>query len=271
MKHRSTWRKTLIAVVFTLIMLFPIYWMINISLTKRRSIRSGDLYPRDFTLANFSSAFHTEMTYLGTSLLIAIGVVLLTLAIALPSSYAIAFLELKGRRTINFLLIVAQMIPAVVMALGFYQIYNRIGLLDSIPGLIIADSTVAVPFAVMLLSSFMTGMPHSIIEAAEIDGASHWRVFTTIVVPLSRNSIVTTSLFSFLWAWSDFMFASTLDSGGGRMRPITMGLYDFIGAQNQEWGPLMATAVLASVPTAVLLIVAQKYVAAGVAAGAIKD
>ena len=156
-------------------------------------------------------------------------------------------------------------------ALGFYQIFDKIGLLNTVFGLVLADSTVAVPFAVMLLTSFMSGMPRSLIEAAEIDGASKWVVFTKIVVPLSRNSIVTTSLFAFLWAWSDFMFASTLDSGGGKLRPITMGIYDYIGAQNQEWGPLMATAVVASVPTALLLILAQKYVAAGVTAGAIKD
>ena len=196
---------------------------------------------------------------------------LVTLLIALPASYAIAILRLGGAKTVNFLLVVAQMIPAVVMALGFYQIFNEIGLLDTIPGLILADSTVAVPFAVMLLTSFMSGMPVSLIEAAKIDGASNWRIFTRIVIPLSRNSIVTTSLFAFLWAWSDFMFASTLDSGGGLLRPITMGIYDYIGAQNQEWGPLMATAVVASIPTALLLIVAQKYVAAGVTAGAIKD
>lgn len=171
----------------------------------------------------------------------------------------------------NFLLIVAQMIPAVVMSLGFYQIYDDIGLLDSIPGLIVADSTLSVPFAVILMTGFMSGMPRSLVEAAQIDGASQWGVFTKIVIPLSRNTVVTTSLFAFLWAWSDFMFASTLDSGGGKMRPITMGLYDFIGSQNQEWGPMMATAVLASVPTALLLIFAQKYVAAGVTAGAVKD
>lgn len=117
----------------------------------------------------------------------------------------------------------------------------------------------------------MVSMPRSLIEAAAIDGASHWSIFTKIVIPLSRNSIVTTALFAFLWAWSDFMFASTLDSGGGKLRPITMGIYDYIGAQNQEWGPMMATAVVASIPTAVLLIVAQKYVAAGVTSGAIKD
>lgn len=271
MKHRSTWWKTLIGVILTLIMLFPVYWMINISFTQRRSIRTGDIIPKDFTLDNYITVFGDQMPYLATSLIIALSCVILTLIIAMPASYAIAFLHLGAGRTMNFLLVVAQMIPAVVMALGFYQIFNSIGLLDTIPGLILADSTVAVPFAVMLLSSFMAGMPLSLIEAAKIDGASQWTVFSRIVIPLSRNTIVTTSLFAFLWAWSDFMFASTLDSGGGLARPITMGIYDYIGAQNQEWGPLMASAVVASIPTAILLIVAQKYVAAGVTAGAIKD
>jgi multiple sugar transport system permease protein len=171
----------------------------------------------------------------------------------------------------SFLLIVAQMIPAVVMALGFYQVYSSLGVLDTIPGLVLADSTIAVPFAVMLFAAFMTGIPDELMHAAEIDGASTWRVFTWVVLPLSRNAAVTVGLFSFLWAWSDFLFASTLNREGGRLRPITMGLYDYIGSQNQEWGPLMATAVLASIPTAILLVVAQRYVAVGVTAGAVKD
>lgn len=271
MRHRPTWWKTLIGIILTLIMLFPVYWMINISFTQRSAIRSGDLYPKAFTTENFQRVFADQMPYLGTSLLIALACVVLTLVIALPAAYSIAILHLGGKKTMDFLLVAAQMVPAVVMALAFYQIFNQIGLLDTIAGLILADSTVAVPFAVMLLTSFMGSMPVSLIEAARIDGASNWRIFTRIVIPLSRNSIVTTALFSFLWAWSDFMFASTLDAGGGKLRPITMGLYDFIGAQNQEWGPLMATAVVASVPTALMLIVAQKYVAAGVTAGAVKD
>jgi multiple sugar transport system permease protein len=91
------------------------------------------------------------------------------------------------------------------------------------------------------------------------------------VLPLSRNSLITSALFAFLWAWSDFLFASTLDREGGERRPITLGIYNYIGAQNQEWGPMMATAVIASVPATVLLVLAQKYVAAGVTAGAVKD
>lgn len=271
MKQKSAWWKTLLGCFFTAIMLFPVYWMINISFTQRRSIRSGNLLPIDFTLDHYSSVFKDQMPYLGTSLIIALSCVALTLLIALPASFAIAILKFGGVKTVNFILVLAQMIPAVVMALSFYQISNNLHMLDTLWGLILADSTIAVPFAIMLLTSYMIGMPRSLIEAAQIDGASTWTVFSKIVVPLSRNSIVTTALFAFLWAWSDFMFASTLDSGGGKLRPITMGIYDYIGAQNQEWGPMMATAVVASIPTAILLVVAQKYVAAGVTAGAIKD
>lgn len=271
MRHRSTWWKTVIAIILTMIMLFPFYWMINISFTNRRSIRSGDLFPVDFTLEHYQRVFSDQLPYLGTSLIIAFSVVIITLLIALPGAYSVVFLKFAGGRAINFILILAQMLPAVVMALGFYTIFNKLDLLDSLPGLILADATHAVPFAVILLISFMGSMPHSLIEAAKIDGASNWVVFTKIVVPLSRNTIVTTSLFAFLWAWSDFMFASTLDAGGGKLRPITMGVYDYISAQNQEWGPLMASAVMASIPTAVMLLVAQKYVAAGVTAGAVKD
>jgi multiple sugar transport system permease protein len=107
-------------------------------------------------------------------------------------------------------------------------------------------------------------------QAAKIDGASAWRTFRSVVLPLSRNAIVTVSLFAFLWAWSDFIFAFTLD-GAGTQQPITLGIYAFIGNNNQQWNAIMATAVIASIPATILLVVAQRYVAAGVTAGAVKD
>jgi multiple sugar transport system permease protein len=95
-------------------------------------------------------------------------------------------------------------------------------------------------------------------------------VFRSIILPVSRNAAVTVSLFAFLWAWSDFVFASTLDANGD-MQPITLGIYRYIGNNNQEWNSIMATAVVASVPAAVLLVLAQRYVAAGVTAGSVKN
>jgi multiple sugar transport system permease protein len=266
-----TWWKTALGVVFVAIMLFPVYWMLNVSLTPRSDIRNGDLYPKDLTFEHYAVVLHQQLPYLATSLVVGLGAVALTLVISAPSAFALSKLYVPGRKSLNFLLIVAQMIPAVVMALGFYTIYSRLDILNTVPGLILADSTIAVPFAVLLFTAFMLGIPRELMQAAQIDGASHWRSFISVVMPVSRNSAVTVALFTFLWAWSDFLFASTLNREGGKLRPITMGIYDYIGAQNQEWGPMMATAVLASIPTAILLIVAQRYVAAGVTAGAVKD
>ncbi|MCF4121353.1 carbohydrate ABC transporter permease [Antribacter sp. KLBMP9083] len=268
---RRSWWKAPVAVALTALMLFPVYWMINVSFTRRESIRSGDVVPADFTLDHYAVVLRDQLPYLGTSIVVGLGTVAVTLAVAAPAAFALARLAVPGRRVLNFALIVAQMVPAVVMSLGFYSIYNRIGLLNTIPGLVLADSTIAVPFAVMLLSAFMAGIPREMLQAAQLDGASTWRTFRSVVMPISRNSVITASLFAFLWAWSDFLFASTLNREGGDLRPITMGIYHYIGAQNQEWGPMMATAVVASVPAAVLLVVAQKYVAAGVTAGAVKD
>ena len=141
---------------------------------------------------------------------------------------------------------------------------------DSAGVVVIADSTIAVPFGVLLFTAFMQGIPEELMHAAYIDGAGSIRTFLSIVLPVSRNAIVTVSLFAFLWAWSDFVFATTLD-GGGSQQPITLGIYHYIGNNNQQWNAIMATAVVASIPAAVLLVIAQRYVAAGVTAGAVKD
>ncbi|NUT49019.1 MAG: carbohydrate ABC transporter permease, partial [Saccharothrix sp.] len=190
--------------------------------------------------------------------------------LAAPAAYSLAKLRPAGRRTLSFLLLVAQMIPGIIMALGFYGIYVKLGITNTVWGLVLADSTIAVPFAVLVLTSFMASVPDEVLQAATIDGAGPWRSFVSIVLPASRNGVVTAALFSFLWAWSDFLFAATLDSGG-RLQPLTLGIYRYIGNNNQEWNSIMATAVVASVPATVLIVVAQRFVAAGVTSGAVKD
>jgi multiple sugar transport system permease protein len=271
MKRRPWWL-TAVGVVLTAVMLFPVYWMINISLTRTSNMRKSppNLIPLDGTLQGYSVVVHQQLPYLGTSLLVALGTVVVTLALAAPAGYSLAKLRPKGGGALNFVLLIAQMIPAIVMAMGFYTIYIKLGILDSVWGLILADSTIAVPFGVLIFTSFMSRIPDELVQAARIDGAGTMRTFLSIILPVSRNAVVTVSLFAFLWAWSDFLFANTLDSGGG-MQPITLGIYAYIGNNNQQWNAIMATAVVASVPAAVLLVLAQRYVAAGVTAGAVKD
>ena len=263
---------TVMGVIFTALMLFPLYWMINVSLTQPTDLRKDppNLFPVNPTFDGYSRVLSEQLPYLGTSLVIGLGTVALTLVLSAPAAFALAKLRPRGRTVLDFVLLIAQMIPGIIMAMGFYLIFFNWGILDTIPGLILADSTLALPFGVLIFTAFMAGIPDELMSAAKIDGAGPWRTFRSIVMPISRNSIVTVSLFTFLWAWSDFIFASTLNRGGD-LQPITMGIYKYIGNNTQDWNAIMATAVVASIPAAVLLVVAQRYVAAGVTAGAVKD
>lgn len=272
MSTRRSSFKTILGIVLTAIMLFPVYWMINVSLTPSTDMRKSppSLFPVNVTFEGYSAVLQQQMPFLGTSLILGLGTVILTVAVAAPAAFALAKLRPRGAGLLNFLMLIAQMIPAIIIAMGFYAIYLGMGVLNTLPGLIVADSTIAVPFAVLIFSAFMSGIPEELLNAAKIDGASNWRTFRSIVMPVSRNSVVTVSLFAFLWAWSDFIFASTLNRSGDLI-PITLGIYQYIGNNTTQWNAIMATAVIASVPAAILLVIAQRYVAAGVTAGAVKD
>ncbi len=272
MTARRTWWKSVIGVLLTGIMLFPVYWIINVSFTRDQDLRKSppDWFPIHPTLDGYSAVLRQQLPYLVTSIVVGLGTVLLTLLIAAPAGYALAKLRPRGGTALSFLLLVAQMIPGIIMAMGFYAIYLRIGLVNTVGGLIIADSTIAVPFGVLILTAFMSEIPEELLQAARTDGATTLRTFRSVVLPVSRNSILTVSLFAFLWSWSDFVFASTLDQGGAQ-QPITLGIYHYIGNNNQQWNAIMATAAVASVPAAILLVFAQRYIAAGLTTGAVKD
>nr|WP_033342739.1 carbohydrate ABC transporter permease [Catenuloplanes japonicus] len=258
--------------ILTAIMLFPVYWMVNVSLTRDTDMRADPphLFPVNGTLEGYRAVLDQQLPYLSTSLVVGLGTVLLTVALSAPAGFALAKLRPRGGGALSFILLMAQMIPGIIMAMGFYAIYLNAGVLNTVPGLILADSTIAVPFGVLIFTAFMSGIPDELLQAAVVDGANRWRTFVSVVLPVSRNAIVTVSLFAFLWAWSDFVFATTLD-GGGDHRPITLGIYQYIGNNNQQWNAIMATAVVASIPATALLVIAQRYVAAGVTSGAVKD
>jgi multiple sugar transport system permease protein len=266
------WWKTAVGLLLTALMLFPVYWMVNESFTRDSDMRKSppDWFPVHGTLAGYRAVVGQQLPYLGTSLVVGLCTVALTLCLSAPAGYSLAKLRPRGGGVLGFVLLIAQMIPGIIMAMGAYAILLHTGLINTLPGLVVADSTIAVPFGVLVCTAFMAGIPDDLMQAAKADGAGRLRTFWSIVLPLSRNAIITVSLFTFLWAWSDFVFASTLDAGGTR-QPITLGIYHYIGNNNQQWNAIMATAVVASIPATVLLVVAQRYVAAGVTAGAVKD
>lgn len=263
---------TAVGILIVAIMLFPLYWMLDASfLTPDELVSSNPTwFPLHGTLAGYRAVLSSQGGHLMVSLIVSLGVVAVTLLVSAPAAYGMAKLRVPGRRLLLFALLVAQMIPGIVMANSFYIAANDFGLLNSPIALILADSTLAVPFATLILHSFMRGVPDELGEAAAIDGAGRVRTFLSVILPVSRNALITAGLFSFLFAWADFLFAVTLTTQDDHA-PITVGIYRFIGANLTDWNSVMATGVIASIPAALLLIIAQRYVAAGIGSAATKD
>src|SRR6266567_843776 len=148
-------------------------------------------------------------------------------------------------------------------------VYHKLHLLNSYPGLILADASYAVPFSILVMRAFMLGLPTDVLQAARVDGATEWGTFVRIVLPMSRSAIITIALFAFLNGWGDFIFALTL-LNGSTLQPITLSIYNYIGVFSSNLGAAMALAVFAILPAAMMLIAAQRYIAAGLTVGSVK-
>jgi multiple sugar transport system permease protein len=267
----TTRLRSTFGVLVVAVLLFPVYWMVNTSLQGSENLLDTQWFPFHLDLGGYRQALDSQLSHLGTSFVVSLGAVLVCLAVSAPAAYGLSrtTITLPGGTVVLTLLVITQMIPGIVIANGLFSFYTSLGLVNSYPGLILADASLGVPFCILLVRSFMVNIPSSLVEAAKIDGAGEFRVFRSIIMPLSRNALVTAGVFAFLFAWSDFMFALTLTTGTDVV-PVTLSMYTFVGAHTQSWAALMATATLASVPAAALLVLAQRYIAAGVTGGAVK-
>ncbi|MGW1835053.1 carbohydrate ABC transporter permease [Streptomyces sp. NPDC002067] len=259
---------TAAALLILAVLLFPVYWMVNTALQPAAGI-AVDALPTAPGLDSFRSALESQGRSLLTSLVVALGAVVVCLALAAPAAYGLAQPGLKGGRAVVFGTLITQMVPGIVIANALYGAYAELGLVNSYLGLILADASLGLPFSVVLLRAFMVSIPGEVVEAALVDGAGRFTAFVRVVLPMCRNALITAGLFTFLFAWSDFMFALTLNTTDD-VRPVTLGIYQFVGAHVSDWGAVMATAVLSAVPAAVLLVAAQKYIAAGITGGSVK-
>jgi multiple sugar transport system permease protein len=277
------WLRTLAALAALVIVLFPLYAIIVGSFESTETLFSGTFYwlPHDATLDNYRTILDggsasTQSTVSGsqlgnivTSLIVGLGTALLALAVAVPAAYALSKYRLRVTLVLVSSLLVAQIVPSIVLATSLFIVFHWIHLLNSYPGLILADGTYAIPFAILVLRAFFFSLPNDLMDAARVDGASEWQTFRLIVIPLARSAVITVAVFAFLAGWGDFIFALTVLNGSG-IEPITLGIYTYLGNFSTDWGAVMASAALAIVPAAVLLVVAQRYIASGLTAGSVK-
>jgi len=277
------WLCTLAAAVALVVVLFPVYAIIVGSFESTETLFSGTFYwlPHAATLDNYRTVLQggsasTEQTVGGsqlshvlTSLIVGLGTAVLALVVAVPAAYALSKYRMRVTILLVSALLVAQIVPSIVLATSLFIVFHWIHLVNTYPGLIIADGTYAIPFAILVLRAFFFSLPNELVDAARVDGASEWTTFKLIVLPLARSAVITVAVFAFLAGWGDFIFALTILNGAG-IEPITLGIYSYLGNYSTDWGAVMASAVVALVPAAVLLVVAQRYIASGLTAGSVK-
>jgi multiple sugar transport system permease protein len=266
-----SWLCTLAAAAALVLVLFPVYAIIVGSFESTNTLFSGTFYwlPHAATLDNYSTVIHAQSANVVTSLVVGLGTALLALVVAVPAAYALSKYRLRVTVILVSSLLIAQIVPSIVLATSLFIVFHRINLVNSYPGLIIADGTYAVPFAILVLRAFLFSLPNELLYAARVDGATEWQTFRMIVIPLARSAVITVAVFAFLAGWGDFIFALTILNGSG-IEPITLGIYTYLGNYSTDWGAVMAAGVFAMVPAAILLVVAQRYIASGLTAGSVK-
>ncbi|MFG2127401.1 carbohydrate ABC transporter permease [Streptomyces sp. NPDC048751] len=270
---RRPWALTAAATLITAVFLLPVYWMAKTSLTRpeRILVPSPQWVPTPVTTENYDTALSYEglARALLNSLVIAGGVVALTLLLGLPLGYALARVRMRGSGTMVLALLVAQLPPAIVLAAPLFILERRAGLDDSYLGLIAADTTLTLPFTVIVLRPVLRAVPPELEEAALVDGCGLTGVLLRIVLPIMVPGVIAAAGLSFLLAWGEFLFGLTL-AGDSDVRPVTVVLNAFVGQHGTAWGALMATATLISLPVVCVFALFQRFIVGGLTAGSVR-
>jgi len=247
--------------------------MVKTGLTRPDRIQTPDPQwaPSPVTGENYSTALGYEglTRALLNSLVISCGVVALTLLLGVPLAYALARIRMRGSGTMVLALLVAQLPPAIVLAAPLFILERRAGLTGTYLGLIAADTTLTLPFTVIVLRPVMRSVSPELEEAALVDGCGLPGVLLRVVLPLMVPGVVAAAGLSFLIGWGEFLFGLTLGEGPD-VQPVTVLLNAFIGQHGTSWGALMATATLISIPVVCVFAVFQRFIVGGLTAGSVR-
>ncbi|MCB9159937.1 MAG: carbohydrate ABC transporter permease [Caldilineaceae bacterium] len=273
--RRAGFGWTLLAAVIVICYLFPVYWMAATSLKSNAAVYASppQMVPSPVDFSSYVEAVIQNPLTLRSILNSAIiggGTMLLTLVLAVPSAYALARLNLRGGTLFMLLLLITQLLPAIIIATPLFVLFSRIGLVNSYPALIIADTTFALPFAVIVLRPFFLTVPRELEAAAKIDGCNQFDAFWRVILPLVQPGLITVAVFAFLMGWGEFLFAITLTTNEA-IQPATAALNKFIGQYGTEWNRLMAVATTVALPIIIVFASLQRYIVGGLTAGSVKE
>jgi len=264
-----------ISVVILCVLLFPLFWILVTSLKTEQEIFQipPTFYPHELNLKSYAAQVETGdfnmFRAFGNSFIISTGAMLIAVVLAVPASYAIARYRFVGRKVMLLGFLVTQMLPVSVLLTPMFIMFKGMNVYNTWISAILADATLGIPFSVLILKNYFASIPKELEEAAYIDGCGRKKAFMKVLVPVAKPGVIVCAIFSFLYSWGDLAYGMTfiLDQ---QKRPITAGIFNFMGQYGTTWSYLTAFAIVTIIPVALIFIFMQKYIIAGMTSGAVK-
>jgi N,N'-diacetylchitobiose transport system permease protein len=251
--------------------LFPVFMMVSTAVDVHANDGSRNLIPTSFTLDNFRFVLDEGnfTTYLRNSVIVSLGTVLISGLVALFASVGVARFRFRFRTSVLVMILIVQMVPLEALVIPLFLQAKTLGLLNHLFGLVVVYVAFSLPFAIWTLRGFVAAIPVEIEEAAYVDGASWFRMFWSILFPLVAPGLVAVSVFSFITAWNEFIFAITFMNDPEKYT-VAAGLRQFFSQYGTNWGAVMAGSTLITLPVMLFFVVVQRKLSSGLASGAVK-
>ena len=266
---------SIVSVVLLGVLLFPLYWALITSLKTEQEIFQNPptFYPHVLNSKSYAAQVETGdfnmFRSFANSFLISVGATAIAVVLAVPASYGIAKYHFKGRKVTLLSFLVTQMLPVSVLLTPMFIMFKNMHVYNTWVAAVLADATIGIPFSVLILKNYFSSIPKDLEEAAYLDGCNKFTAFIRILIPIAKPGVMVCAIFSFLYAWGDLAYGMTfiLDQ---EKRPITAGIFNFMGQYGTKWSYLTAFAVVTIIPVALIFIFMQKYIVSGMTSGAVK-
>jgi multiple sugar transport system permease protein len=270
-RQKTLWALAVVAVlVYALI---PVLWILSLSLKAPETIGDGRFIPSKWTFDNYESVFGTGI--FNSALMNSLGIALITtviaLALAAMAAYAISRLDFPGKAIILAGALAISMFPAISIVGGLFDVWRRIGLYNTWPGLILPYLSFSLPLSIFILSAFFREIPWDLEKAAQMDGATGMQAFRRVILPLALPGVFTAGILTFIAAWNDFLFANVLTStDAARTAPVALSFFRGASQFTDPSGAIAAGAVVVTIPILIMVLIFQRRIVSGLTAGAVK-